>query len=161
MEGDKLTVLWSTCASCYSTKDQATPLHWAVAGVNHTHFGSGGHVDVCRFLLDKAGDKKKELANSATAGGNTPLMWSCWSGSLDVAKMLINEGGADPFASNEGGMAAAHWAASGGHVEICKYLDCLGLSFGEGSEDGDGETPLDCAKSYDRMNVVDWITKQH
>lgn len=42
MEGDLADVLWSTCASCYSTKDFATPLHWASAGVNHTHFGCGG-----------------------------------------------------------------------------------------------------------------------
>ena len=42
MDGDVRDVLWSICASCFSTKDLATPFHWAAAGVNHTHFGCGG-----------------------------------------------------------------------------------------------------------------------
>ncbi|KAL7539879.1 hypothetical protein ACHAXR_009675 [Thalassiosira sp. AJA248-18] len=162
MEGDAIDVLWSTCASCYSTKDQATPLHWASAGVNHTHFGCIGHVAVCSYLLDKAGEKKKSLANSITASGNTPFMWACWSGSLDVAKFLVSEGDADPFVRNDGGFTAAHWASSGGHIDVCRFLIELGLPFvGEGAENKVGQTPLDCAKSYERSDVVDWVATQN
>ncbi|KAL7466150.1 hypothetical protein ACHAXS_006443, partial [Conticribra weissflogii] len=161
-EGDTRDVLWSTCASCSITRDGATPLHWAACGANHTHFGCGGHVDVCRYLLDKAGDKKEDLANSVTATGNTPLMWATWSGSLDVAKVLVKEGSADPNARNDNGFTAAHWAASGGNLEVCQYLhEELGLQFfGKGSENGEGETPLSCALSYGRSDIAEWIAKQ-
>jgi hypothetical protein len=158
MEGDARDVLWSTCASCFSTKDQATTLHWAAAGVNHTHFGSGGHVDMCKFLLQRAGEKREALANSVTAAKHTPLMWACWSGSLDVANFLIDKGRADPFARNEAGATCAHFAASAGHLDMCVFLQEFGLKFfGESAQNNAGQTPLDCANSYGRSDVVDWI----
>lgn len=59
-----------------------------------------GHVDVVAFLLDKAGERKHSLANAATSSGNTPLMWACWSGSIEVVKLLV-AAGADPHTHNE------------------------------------------------------------
>jgi|EP00970_Alexandrium_tamarense_P002622 ankyrin repeat protein len=121
-----------------------------------------GHVDVCRYFLDKAADKKKSLANAVTASGNTPLMWACWSGSLDVVKLLTSEGGADPYFRNVRGFNAAHWAASGGSIEICKFLRSeLGLDFiGKEAENSEGESPLDVAISFGRANVMEWIVEQ-
>ncbi|KAL3791595.1 hypothetical protein HJC23_012185 [Cyclotella cryptica] len=157
--GDVRDVLWSTCASCSITRDGATPLHWAACGVSNTQFGCGGHADVCRFLLRKADEKKQSLANAMTSSGNSPLMWACWSGSLDVAKLLI-AAGADPKVRNDNGISAAHWAASGGNVELCKYLhDDLGLEFlGVDAKDKEGKTPLDIAMSFGRADVVHWIS---
>ena len=162
VEGDIRDVLWSTCTSCFSTRDGATPLHWASCGANHTHFGCGGHINVCNYLLDKAGEKKESLANAITATGNTPLMWASWSGSLDVAKLLVADGNADPRVRNGNGFTAAHWAASGGHLEICRFLhDELGLEFiGKDAENSEGETPLSCAIAYGRSDVVEWIAAQ-
>ena len=119
-----------------------------------------GHVGACKFLLDKDGS----LANSTTLhAGNTPFMWACWSGSLDVAKLLVSEGNVDPFVCNEDGFTAAHWAASGGHgVPICNFLKELRMSFvGKDAENKKRETPLDCAKSYGCSDVVDWVAKQN
>ena len=65
---------------------------------------------MCRFLLNKAEDKKGVLANAVISKGNTPLHWACWSGSLDVVKLLVSEGNADPRVRNEDGLTAAHWA---------------------------------------------------
>lgn len=185
--GDIRDVLWSTCASCSITRDGATPLHWAACGVSNTQFGCGGktlfqdvcivfhhnslllnendyvvnaigHYDICRFLLRKAGEKKQSLANAMTSSGNSPLMWACWSGSDDVAKLLLGAG-ADPQMRNDNGLSVAHWAASGGNVELCEYLhDNLGLEFfGVDAKDKTGKTPLDIAMSFGHANVVDWI----
>ena len=117
-----------------------------------------GHTDICRYLLDKAGERKQSLANAVTSSGNTPLMWACSSGSIEVAKLLISAG-ADPSVCNNNGANAAHWAAHNGSVEMCKYLhDELGLEFqGPGTEDKDGKAPLDTAMSCGHADVVEWI----
>jgi ankyrin repeat protein len=155
--GDKRDVLWSTCASCSITRDGATPLHWAACGVSNTQFGCGGHYDVVKFLLDKAGDRKYSFANAKTSAGNTPLMWACWSGSIEVAKLLVSSG-ADPNVRNDNGVSLAHWAASSGSVDMCKYLEELGAEFqGPGSRDNEGKTPLDIALSFGYADVVEWI----
>ena len=79
-----------------------------------------------------------------------------------MAKLLVTAGDADPHARNDNGFTAAHWAASGGHLDVCKYLhDEMGLEFaGEKAKNSEGETPLSCALSYGRSDVVDWIAKQ-
>ncbi|KAL3768345.1 hypothetical protein ACHAWO_006748 [Cyclotella atomus] len=155
--GDKRDVLWSTCASCSITRDGATPLHWAACGVSNNQFGSGGHLDTCRLLLEKAGDRKYSLANAKTSAGNTPLMWACWSGSIEVAKLLVSAG-ADPHVRNDNGVSIAHWAASSGSVEMCKYIEELGIEFqGPDSKDNEGKSPFDIALSFGHADVVEWI----
>lgn len=119
-----------------------------------------GNPDVCSYLLNKAGEKKQSLAAATTSAGNTPLMWACWAGSVDVAKLLISAG-ADPFFCNDNGMNAAHWAASSGNVEMCEYLynEC-GLAFqGPETKDNKGKSPLDISLSFGRANVVEWIAR--
>lgn len=140
-------------------KDSATPLHWSSCGVDCTAFGCGGHLQVCRFFLEEAGHRCDELANAKTVTGNTPLMWACWSGSLEVAKLLV-ENGADPHGQNENGCSSAHWASSGGELLVCKYLHgTLGVDF-KRAENKAGHTPLNHAISYGRIDVAEWIASE-
>ena len=48
-------------------------------------------------------------------------MWASWSGTLETVKLLIRNR-ADSTVANRNGCTVAHWAASGGNVEVCKYL---------------------------------------
>jgi hypothetical protein len=68
-------------------RDGATPLHWAVAGANSKEFGTGGHIEISRYLLSQYDPKK--LVNQLTHDGNSPLMWASWSGTLDTVKLMI------------------------------------------------------------------------
>lgn len=58
-------------------RDGATPLHWAAAGANSKEFGTGGHSEVCRYLLSQCRTIGiKQYVNELTYDGNSPLMWA-------------------------------------------------------------------------------------
>ena len=143
-------------------RDGATPLHWAAAGVNPKEFGTGGHEDVCRYILAKGGSvdnvSSKELVNKLTFDGNSPLMWASWSGTLETVKLMIRNR-ADPLVANRNGCTAAHWAASGGNLEVCKYLaDVVGIDFF--APNHGGNTPLTHAVAYGRADVVQFLLER-
>ena len=48
-------------------------------------------------------------------------MWAAWSGTLLVVKWLI-QNQANAIEENRNGCTVAHWAASGGSLETCRYL---------------------------------------
>jgi ankyrin repeat protein len=136
-------------------RDGATCLHWAAAGVNAREFGLGGHVDVCRELLQLAGGESKRYVNQLTKDGNSPLMWAAWSGSLDVCKLLVRQG-ANPTVANRNGCTVAHWASSGGSLECCRYLHhTVGVDFSV--PNCGGNTPLTHAVAFGRVQVVEWL----
>lgn len=114
-----------------------------------------GHLSVCRYLLETAGDRAEHLANAKTMTLNTPIAWAAWSGSLDVVQLLVSYG-ADPHFCNDKGCNSAHWAAAGGNENVCKYLyEELGVDFME--PDKEGDTPLHHAINYGQDDVVKWI----
>lgn len=87
-------------------------------------------------------------------------MWACWSGSIEVAKLLVSSG-ADLQLRNDKGVGVAHWAACSGNLTICKYLHDMGFEFqGPETKDHDGKTPLDVALSFGHADIVEWITRQ-
>jgi ankyrin repeat protein len=141
-------------------RDGATPLHWATAGANSKEFGTGGHTDVCRYLLAQCSEPgsnvtTKELVNQLTKDGNSPLMWASWSGTLDTVKLMVRTR-ADYKVANRNGCTAAHWAASGGNLEVCKYLaDIVGVDFF--TPNYGGNTPLTHAVAFGRLDVVQWL----
>eukprot|EP00539_Tryblionella_compressa_P004060 CAMPEP_0178750382 /NCGR_PEP_ID=MMETSP0744-20121128/9947_1 /TAXON_ID=913974 /ORGANISM="Nitzschia punctata, Strain CCMP561" /LENGTH=385 /DNA_ID=CAMNT_0020403925 /DNA_START=596 /DNA_END=1749 /DNA_ORIENTATION=- len=154
-------------------RDGATPLHWAAAGANSKEFGTGGHVDVCQFILLECDLQRrqqirnnhtggtntiftaKDLVNQRTKDGNSPLMWAAWSGSLDTVKLMIRHRAQWDLA-NRNGCTVAHWAASGGNLEVCKYLfDVVGVDFFV-PNDG-GNTPLTHAVAFGRVDVIQWL----
>lgn len=79
--------------------------------------GIGGHISVCNYLLSLRSEHpiipERKLLNSQTRDGNSVLMWSAWSRSLDIVKLLVRSR-VDTTMVNRNGCSVAHWAASGG-----------------------------------------------
>ena len=137
-------------------RDGATPLHWACAGANSKEFGTGGHYDLCQHLLLECENQMalstKVLVNQQTKDGNSPLMWAAWSGSLDTVKLMVRYR-AKWDLSNRNGCTVAHWAASGGNLEVCKYLaEVVGVDFFVPNLGGN--TPLTHAVAFGRLDVI-------
>ena len=138
-------------------RDGASILHWAAAGAESKAFGCGGHIEVCKFLMENCGGAsvQRQVVNALTKDGNSVLMWAAWSGTLDVVKLMVRHR-ADPFQKNRNGCSVAHWSASGGNLEVCKYLyNTLNIDFTEGNNAGN--TPLSHAVAYGRTDVVRWL----
>jgi len=138
-------------------RDGASILHWAAAGSEAKAFGCGGHINVCKYLMENCGgpSAQKEVVNGLTKDGNSILMWAAWSGSLDVVKLVVRHR-ADPLVKNRNGCTVAHWACSGGNLELCKYLEeVMDLDFTEGNNAGN--TPLSHAIAYGRLDVAQWL----
>jgi len=138
-------------------RDGASILHWAAAGAKSKAFGCGGHENVCKFLMENCGGPniQRDVVNALTKDGNSVLMWSAWSGTLDVVKLMVRHR-ADAFVKNRNGCSVAHWAASGGNLELCKYLHSTqNIDFSEGNYAGN--TPLSHAVAYGRNDVVKWL----
>lgn len=151
-------------------RDGATPLHWAAAGANSKEFGTGGHVEICHYLLSECSNHKRQhrgeydsaqppssraLVNQLTKDGNSPLMWAAWSASVDTVKLMIRHRAKWEIA-NQNGCSVAHWAASGGSLEICQYLhDVVGVNFFEPNHGGN--TPLTHAVAFGRVDVARWL----
>ncbi len=143
-------------------RDGATPLHWACAGANSKEFGTGGHYELCQYLLSECEKDKtvsaKELVNQRTKDGNTPLMWAAWSSSLDTVKLMVRYRARWNY-SNRNGCTVAHWAASGGNLEVCKYLgEVVGVDFF--APNLGGNTPLTHAVAFGRLDVVQWLRER-
>ena len=143
-------------------RDGATPLHWACAGANSKEFGTGGHYLLCQYLLSECEKEMtlstKELVNEQTKDGNTPLMWAAWSSSLDTVKLMVRYRARWDL-SNRNGCTVAHWAASGGNLEVCKYLgEVVGVDFFVPNLGGN--TPLSHAVAFGRLDVVRWLRER-
>ena len=152
-------------------RDGATPLHWACAGANSKEFGTGGHYHMCQYLLSECDRRRerslqknenmpsaKELVNQQTKDGNSPLMWAAWSSSLDTVKLMVRYR-ARWDVSNRNGCTVAHWAASGGNLEVCKYLaEVVGVDFFVPNLGGN--TPLTHAVAFGRVDVVQWLRER-
>lgn len=139
-------------------RDGATVLHWAASGVSSREFGIGGHVRVCEHLLERVGHdglSVRDYVNRLTLDGNSALMWAAWSGTLDAVKLLVRNR-ADTQVRNRNGCTVAHWAASGGSLEVCQYLaNTAKVDFRV--QNDNGNTPLSHAVAFGRTHVVEWL----
>jgi ankyrin repeat protein len=98
-----------------------------------------------------------QFINQCTYDGNSPLMWAAWSGTLETVKLLVRNK-ATTTLTNRNGCSVAHWAASGGNVEVCQYLhDVANVDFTRANYGGN--TPLSHAVAFGRTAVVDWLLK--
>jgi ankyrin repeat protein len=109
-----------------------------------------GHTDVVAYLLGRPGID----INAKADHGKAALDLACGSGRLDVVKLLVAAGArVDPQADEVGALAAA---ALKGHLEVVKYL--VEEARADASRVGpDGFTPLMCAASKDRTDVVAYL----
>ena len=145
-----------------TTRDGATPLHWSAAGCNTREFGIGGHVQVCEYLLDLVRTSASlssmalhQFINQCTYDGNSPLMWAAWSGTIETVKLLVRNKAITTL-TNRNGCSVAHWAASGGNVDVCQYLhNVANVDFTVTNYAGN--TPLSHAVAFGRTAVVDWL----
>ena len=121
--------------------------------------GIGGHISVCNYILELCIEysiiTQRKLLNSQTKDGNTVLMWSAWSRSLDIVKLLVRNR-ADTTKSNRNGCTVAHWAASGGNLGVCKYLHSL-ANIDFTVENYARNTPLSHSVAYGRFDVAKWL----
>ncbi|KAL7547075.1 hypothetical protein ACHAWF_010395 [Thalassiosira exigua] len=142
-----------------ASRDDAVPLHWAAAGAGPKEFGIGGHMSICNYLLSLCTGysivPERKLINSQTRDGNTILMWSAWSRSADIVKLLVRNR-ADTTKSNRNGCTVAHWAASGGDLSVCQYLhEMANVNFNV--ENSARNTPLSHSVAYGRYDVAKWL----
>lgn len=149
----------SAAVKVQSARDGATPLHWAACGVTPKVFGSGGHLEVCQWLLNTFPSigERMNAVNAVTKDGNSVLMWASWSGSLDVVKFLLLENKADASLTNRNGCTVAHWAASGGNLELCQLLAHQGGVDFVNVVNHSGNSPLSHAVFHGRKEVIQWL----
>lgn len=98
-------------------KGGANPLAIAEDGWNAMHFAAKAEkTEIVKILL-----VYKQLIDSRTKKGFTPLMIAAEHGSLKTFEILL-EAGADPLAMTERGWSAMHLAVWNGKIEIFQLL---------------------------------------
>ena len=99
-----------------ATRTGRTALHWACRN---------GRTDMCKMLVEEYGAN----VSLTTQDGISCLAWAVWGGNLDTVQWAI-QAGCDPWLRNRWGCGLIHWAAAGGDVALCRYLqDDVGLDF--------------------------------
>jgi ankyrin repeat protein len=148
-----------------------------------------GSYEVCRYLLQQAGERRTELANLAAISGygssqtsTTPIMWASWAGNLPIVELLVLHGGEPLAKDSKTNQTALHWASAAGHVQVCQYLLSAAVlgsdennkssrsetkiqqevveGFLQAIDAPDGNTPLDYARMNGHQELVEWIMKQ-
>lgn len=94
-----------------------TALHWACRN---------GQTSMCQMLVEEY----EADVGVTTKDGITCVAWAVWGGNLETVKWAVGAG-CDPWMKNRWGCGLIHWAAAGGNLPLCRYLqDELGLDFG-------------------------------
>jgi hypothetical protein len=142
-------------------KDGATALHWACCGVRKDYIGGGGSFDICRFILEKAGDDRQKLVNMKTwTSQKTPLMLASWgtgNNNLPIVDLLVLHGARIDDLDRDG-RNALHYAAAAGNEDVLRFFlsTDLGMILLNG-RDHNNFIPLDYAQMYGHENVVQLI----
>ena len=145
------TQLWTALARHRGPRGRTRLMHAALKD----------NVARARFLLERGAG-----ASDADSAGTTALML-CASGSLPLARLLVEQGGADVNAANKDGATALLWAR---RMEVVQYLAERGASVnavGRGgttalmraSERGDLDTVRFLVEHGAEVNATDYIRK--
>ena len=110
-----------------------------------------GFMDILKYLvLEGQADLTMVNKNRMTA-----LMVACMTNRLEVCQFLIENGA--PINQNVGGWNALKLACDGGHLRVAELLVKHGANVE--LEDFSGATPLICAASSRRLEVVQFLLK--
>ena len=117
---------------------------------------AGGHVEIVRSLLAAGAD-----GNVTSAGGESPLLIATDCGLPEIARLLIEEGGADANQTNDtiGGNTALHVACEVGDLDLVSLLLAAGADISAQAEDG--ATPLQLAKEGGHDAVLRLLETPH
>ena len=118
------------------------------SGMNVLHFASrGGHVPTIEKVLSRG----KELLDSRTNDGASPLMKAAANGHEDAVTYLLTCG-ADPVVAMNDGWTPLHIASACGHLRMLEKL--LTLSIDINSKTSLGLTPLHFAAFNGNLDAV-------
>jgi len=92
---------------------------------------ANGHYEVARYLLtllprptptNPNPHKPHAFVAQRNSSGNTPLHWAALNGHLDIVKLLIEKGGAEPTVANNAGHNVLFEAQSANKEDVAKFL---------------------------------------
>ena len=121
----------------------STPLHWAALE---------GHKDIVELLINRGA----EVNATSEIGGWTPLHMAASKNHIQVVSFLIKKGADEDAKAIIGGWTPLHWAALEGHKDIVELLIKLGANIN--SKDNMGNTPLDLAIQYERLDIAEYLS---
>jgi uncharacterized protein len=108
-----------------------------------------GKKDQVRELLYEV----PSLLNSFSPEGNTPLLYACYFGHLDVVSYLVSKGAkVNAKTKNEESQTALHAAISGKNLNVVKFLLENGADVN--SEKADCITPMHLAAESNQIHIV-------
>ncbi|KAK0399896.1 hypothetical protein QR680_003264 [Steinernema hermaphroditum] len=137
----------------FGTCRYSSPLLEACAG------GQGSSVQI---LLKHSAD-----VNATTEQGNTPLIFACAIGKIEIVKALLAVKSIDAFKRNLNGHDCLMEAACAGHLEIVKYLvdNVYSEQYGQGRvahlTEGEKETALTLAAYKGFIEIVQYLLTQY
>ena len=121
----------------------STPLH--IASLN-------GQEQVVELLINRGA----EVNATSEIGGWTPLHMAASKNHIQVVSFLIKKGADEDAKAIIGGWTPLHWAALEGHKDIVELLIKLGANIN--SKDNMGNTPLDLAIQYERLDIAEYLS---
>jgi len=110
------------------------------------------HTVSLKFVdLEAELSARPERVNEKGYSGMTPLMFACWSSSLDKARYLL-ENGACVNTKNNGDGTALHYACRCGNLELIKLLIAHGANLDV--TDRTGLSPLSEAVKRGKLEIA-------
>jgi len=85
---------------------------------------SAGHSSTVQLLLN---NECAALMDAKDLTKRTPLSYACEMGHIKVMEVLIANGACITDAQDQDGLSLLHWAAVGGHADVCQLLLNAGM----------------------------------
>ena len=108
----------------------------------------------------------RDLVDTKSADGRTPIFFACQNGHFDIVQYLIEEAQCNPLHVDNSGWMLVHYATLNGHLRIVRFIIKV---FKDQNRDPFcktynliGSTPLHLACDQDHFNIVQYlISEEH